>query len=69
MEKLNWNDLENGVYAVAADGTPVMVEDADESCIAVALIVNDAPTPQHIMIAKEDASIDEKKNTFYWYRW
>lgn len=48
----SWATMANGVYAVGADGSPVMVEDADESCIGVALIVNDAPTPQKLMITK-----------------
>ena len=42
----------NGVYAVAQNGKGVTIADADESCIAVALIVNDAPTPQRLMIEK-----------------
>jgi len=42
----------NGVYAVAQNGKGVSVEDADESCIAVALIVTDADTPQRLMIEK-----------------
>ena len=46
----------NGVYAVKADGSLVTYDEADESCIGVALIVNDAPTPQHIMIEKYEAS-------------
>ncbi|MBO5014759.1 MAG: fimbrillin family protein, partial [Bacteroidaceae bacterium] len=48
----SWASLANGVYAVAADGSPVTYANADESCIAVALIVNDAPTPQKLMIEK-----------------
>ena len=31
----------NGVYAVTENGRGLLIEDADESCIAVALIVND----------------------------
>ena len=42
----------NGVYAVAQNGLGVTVDDADESCIAVALIVNDAPVPQRLWIEK-----------------
>ena len=45
-----WETMANGVYAVGADGNPVMVEDADESCTAVALITDN----QKIMIAKND---------------
>ena len=40
-KKKSWNELENGVYAVAADGSPVTYADADETCIAVALIVGE----------------------------
>jgi hypothetical protein len=36
-----WATIANGVYAVGADGSPVMVEDADESCTAVALVVGE----------------------------
>ena len=42
----------NGVYAVNKDGKGVPVEFADWSCIAVALIVNDAPVPQRFWIEK-----------------
>ena len=42
-----WTGIENGVYAVSADGKPIMAEDADESCIAIALITDN----QRIMIA------------------
>ena len=54
LEKVQspWASLANGVYAVAADGSPVEVDDATTECIAVALIVNDAPTPQKLMIEK-----------------
>ena len=53
MEKYNpWNNLPNGIYAVAADGTPIEVANATSECIAVALIVNDAPVPQRLMIEK-----------------
>ena len=48
----------NGVYAVNKEGQGVPVEFADTSCVAVALIVNDAPVPQRIMIEK-----NETKNT------
>lgn len=51
-----WLTLENGVYAVSAAGMPVMKEDADESCIAVALIVNDASVPQRLWINKNISS-------------
>ena len=57
-EPLTWDNAPNGVYAVSAEGVPVAVEDADESCIAVALIVNDAPVPQYIWLAKDNAKIE-----------
>lgn len=80
IEKMTWDTAPNGVYAVAADGSPVTVEDADESCIGVALIVNDAPTPQRLMIEKNgeanttsikaaytaDGATDIEYKTFYW---
>ena len=53
VERYNpWDDLPNGVYAVGPQGEPVTYENADESCIAVALIVKDAPTPQRFWIEK-----------------
>ena len=48
-------DLEtapNGVYAVNKEGKGVPIEFADWSCVAVALIVNDAPVPQRFWIEK-----------------
>ena len=57
-EPLSWDNAPDGVYAVSADGLPVAVADADESCIAVTLVVNNAPVPQYIWIAKDDALID-----------
>ena len=71
---------ENGVYAVAADGSLVSVDEADETCIGVALIVTDADTPQHIMIEKngeanttsiqaaytEDGATDTSYKYFFW---
>ena len=51
----------NGVYAVAKNGLGVAVDDADESCIAVALITDN----QKIMIAKTDAT-DGTYTTFCW---
>jgi len=56
-----WKNIANGVYAVAADGTPVTKEDADETCIAVALITDN----QRIMIEKTE-SYDATNTTFYW---
>lgn len=75
-----WDELENGVYAVSADGKPVTYENADETCIAVALIVNDAPIPQKLMIEKygegnttsiksaytADGATDTGYKYFYW---
>lgn len=55
----------NGVYAVTTEGKGMNVEDAGASCVAVALIVNNAPTPQKLMIAKSDAT-DGTNNTLYW---
>ena len=51
-----WLTIENGVYAVSATGMPVMKEDADESCIGVALIINDAVVPQRLMIEKNETN-------------
>ena len=48
----------NGVYAITATGELIDYNTADNTCIGVALIVNDAPTPQRIMIEK-----NETKNT------
>ena len=58
-----WASLANGVYAVAADGSPVEVANATTECIAVALIVNDAPTPQRLMITMFDA--DNGESSYY----
>ena len=62
---IDFTTAESGVYAVAKNGKGVATADADESCIAVALIVNDAPTPQRIMIEKTQ-SYDATNNYFYW---
>lgn len=56
-----WDNIEDGIYAVSADGNPINIEDADKQCIAVALIKNE----HKIMIAKNDAH-DEENDTFYW---
>ena len=53
-ETLSWDNVINGVYAVSKEGLPVTMDEADESCIAVALIVNDAPVPQRFMIEKNE---------------
>jgi len=58
----------NGVYAVNADGKGMLIDDADETCIGVALIVNDAPTPQKLMIEKNEANNTAwgGNTDFYW---
>ena len=68
MEKLTWDNAPNGVYAVSAEGLPVKVDNATSECIAVALIVNDAPTPQRIMIEKNGSNNTAYggNRTLYW---
>ena len=68
LGKINssWDDVANGVYAVSKDGKPVAVDKADETCVAVALVVNDAPVPQMFMIAKNDATDDGSNYKLYW---
>ncbi len=56
-----WDNIANGVYAVSADGNPVNAEDANETCIAVALVNGN----HKFMIAKNDAS-NENGSTAYW---
>ena len=71
----------NGVYAVNKDGKGVPIEFADWSCIAVALIVNDAPVPQRFFIEKngetdtnvmrrayaaDHAVFEDNDKSFYW---
>ena len=58
----------NGIYAVATNRLGVNLEDADESCIAVALVVDDAPVPQRFMIEKngEQNLAYGGKTSFYW---
>ena len=69
LEEYNpWTDIANGVYAVSAGGKLVNIDEADETCIAAALVVNDAPTPQYIMIAKYNAVNEEtayQDNLYY----
>lgn len=55
-EYIDFDIAPNGVYAVAQNGKGLAVENADENCVAVALIVNDAPVPQRIMIEKNGES-------------
>ena len=50
--KASWNFLDNGAYAISAEGNPVKFEDADETCVGVALVVNDAPVKQLLMIGE-----------------
>ena len=80
LQVLTWNTAPNGVYAVSAEGNPVVIEDADESCIAIAVIAKDAPTSQSFWIEKYEtknitsikAAYEEDKATntdytyFYW---
>lgn len=55
-----WGSLPNGVYAVSSNYDPVLVENADESCIAVALIAD-----QHrYMVNKTE---DKKYHTYGGY--
>jgi len=65
LEKLGpWTNVANGVYAVAADGSPVEVANATSECIAVALITDN----QRIMIEKMgEANAEWNSNTtLYW---
>ena len=53
----NYIDLataDNGVYAVTSNGRGIKVDEADNSCIAVALIVKNAHVVQHFWIQKEN---------------
>ncbi|MBQ8189270.1 MAG: fimbrillin family protein, partial [Lachnospiraceae bacterium] len=54
----------NGVYAVAQNGKGVTIDDADETCIAVALITDN----QRIMIEKNETANAEwnSNTTLYW---
>ena len=75
-KKKSWNELENGVYAVAADGSPVTYADADETCIAVALVVgehkfwiekNETKNTTSIKAAyTEDGASNTSYTYFYW---
>ena len=49
---INLRTAPNGVYAVARNGKGLTVEEADSSCIGVALITDN----QRIMIAKTNAT-------------
>lgn len=77
LDKYNpWDNVANGVYAVSKDGLPILLENADESCIGAALITDN----QKIMIEKfgqanttiiEEACIQDKAanilyHGFYW---
>ena len=62
---IDFATAESGVYAVAKNGKGVAAADADESCMGVALIVNDATTPQKYMIEKyEYANANTYKETY-----
>ena len=62
---IDFTTAESGVYAVAKNGKGVAAADADESCMGVALIVNDATTPQKYMIEKyEYANANTYKETY-----
>jgi len=63
--KINTTGKTNGVYAVTGTGELIDYNTADNTCIGVALIVNDAPTPQRFMIAEADAN-DGINSTLYW---
>ena len=73
LEKLTWDNASNGVYAVAADGSPVTYADADESCIAVALVVGEHKFWIEKNETKNTTSIkaayteDGASNTYYTY--
>ncbi len=55
---IGWSTLSsqiaNGIYAVRADKSLCSLDEADSSCIAVALVANDAPTPQYLWIEKNE---------------
>lgn len=50
LEAMTWDSLPNGVYAIGADGLPKSYNEADQTCTGIALVVNDAPTPQRFSI-------------------
>lgn len=54
-------EVENGVYAVTADGELIDYNTADSSCLGVALIAGE----HKLMIAKSDAT-DGTNTTLYW---
>jgi len=58
-----WANISNGVYAVAADGSPVEVANATAECIAVVLVQG----PHKFMIEKTQ-SYDATNTSFYWER-
>ena len=58
VKNYNYIDLataDNGVYAVAINGRGIKIEEADNSCIAVALVMKKAHVVQHFWIQKENA--------------
>jgi len=54
MGMIDLKTASNGVYAVASNDKGVPSEYADATCKDVALIVNDAPTPQRFIIEKTE---------------
>lgn len=54
-----------GVYAVDKNGMGVKIEDADEECVAVALVANVNSVIQRFWIEKYQ-EYDERFDTFYW---
>lgn len=54
-----------GVYAVDKNGMGVEIEDADEECVAVALVANVNSTVQRFWIEKYQ-KYDSKFDSFYW---
>lgn len=54
--------VEDGVYAVTADGDLIDYNTADSSCIGVALVANE----HKFMIAKKNAKNNVSSDTLYW---
>lgn len=54
--------IDNGVYAVTADEKLINYNEADESCIGVALVAGE----HKFMIAKSDATNDGSNYNLYW---
>jgi len=58
---ITWETASNGVYAVAADGSPVKVANATSECVAVALIQG-----EHKFMIEKTQSYKATNTTFYW---